>query len=349
MTAELRELIARCRTGDAEAFRELVEPFRRELLVHCYRFLGSLHDAEDALQETLFDAWQGLGAFEARSSVRTWLYRVATNRCLKVLRSAGRRPRMAVPGTGAARYELPEPSAHGEVVWLEPYPDVLLEGQGGTVPGPEARYESKQAISLAFVTAVQLLPPRQRAVLILRDVLGYRAADVAEILDTTEESVTSALKRARAGLRARAPRLDAEQPPPGSPCERQLVADLTRAFEAGDVGGVVALLADDVRLTMPPLPVEYLGRDAVTRFHAALFRRRRRKEHQGNEGGQNPRPGAQRIMRDVEPQRCAEGVLLVLRRKDTLRNVPAAAGLRPRIPGGPPVEAEQHKKAEEQR
>ena len=249
MTAEL---IARCRAGDADAFRELVEPFRRELMSHCYRFLGSIHDAEDALQETLLDAWNGLGAFEARSSVRTWLYRVATNRCLKILRSAGRRPRMASSGESSARFELPEPSAHGEVVWLEPYPDLLLEGLGDPAPGPEARYESTQAISLAFVTAVQLLPPRQRAVLILRDVLGYRAADVAEFLDTTEESVTSALKRARAAMQQRAPR-DAQQPPsPDSPAERLLVEQFTRAFERCDVDGVVALLADDVRLTMPP-------------------------------------------------------------------------------------------------
>jgi RNA polymerase sigma-70 factor (TIGR02960 family) len=269
------ELIARCRAGDADAFRELVEPFRRELLVHCYRFLGSMHDAEDALQETLFDAWRGLSAFEARSAVRTWLYRVATNRCLKVLRAASRRPRMAIPGTSAAGLELPEPSAHGEVVWLEPCPDVLLDGVPDTAPGPEARYESKQAISLAFVTAVQLLPPRQRAVLILRDVLGYRAADVAEFLDTTEESVTSALKRARAGIRAQTSRFGATQPPPppDSPCERQLVDGLTRAFESGDVDGVVALLADDVRLTMPPLPVEYLGREAVTRLLTVVFHR----------------------------------------------------------------------------
>lgn len=268
MTAEL---IARCRAGDADAFRELVEPFRRELMSHCYRFLGSIHDAEDALQETLLDAWNGLGAFEARSSVRTWLYRVATNRCLKILRSARRRPRMASSGESSARFELPEPSAHGEVVWLEPYPDLLLEGLCDPAPGPEARYESTQAISLAFVTAVQLLPPRQRAVLILRDVLGYRAANVAEFLDTTEESVTSALKRARAAMQQRAPR-DAQQPPsPDSPAERLLVEQFTRAFESCDVDGVVALLADDVRLTMPPLPAEYLGREAVTRFQAAVF------------------------------------------------------------------------------
>ncbi len=266
MTAEL---IARCRAGDAEAFRELVEPFRRELMAHCYRFLGSMHDAEDALQETLLDAWKGLCGFEERSSVRTWLYRVATNRCLKTLRSASRRPRMATTSESPARFDLPEPTAHGEVVWLEPYPDVLLAGLGDPAPGPEARYESTQAISLAFVTAVQLLPPRQRAVLILRDVLGYRAADVAEFLDITEESVTSALKRARAGVRQRAG--TQPPPPPDSPAERRLVEQLTRAFESCDVDGVVALLTDDVRLTMPPLPVEYLGREAVTRFQTAVF------------------------------------------------------------------------------
>jgi RNA polymerase sigma-70 factor (TIGR02960 family) len=229
-----------------------------------------MHDAEDALQETLLDAWKGLGAFEERSSVRTWLYRVATNRCLKMLRSAGRRPRMATTNESSARFDLPEPTAHGEIVWLEPYPDVLLAGLGDPAPGPEARYESTQAISLAFITAVQLLPPRQRAVLILRDVLGYRAADVAEFLDTTEESVTSALKRARASTR-RWVGTQQPPPPPDSPAERRLVERLTRAFESCDVDGVVALLSDDVRLTMPPLPVEYLGREAVTRFQAAVF------------------------------------------------------------------------------
>jgi RNA polymerase sigma-70 factor (TIGR02960 family) len=229
-----------------------------------------MHDAEDALQETLLDAWKGLGAFEERSSVRTWLYRVATNRCLKMLRSAGRRPRMATTNESSARFDLPEPTAHGEIVWLEPYPDVLLAGLGDPAPGPEARYESTQAISLAFITAVQLLPPRQRAVLILRDVLGYRAADVAEFLGTTEESVTSALKRARASTR-RWVGTQQPPPPPDSPAERRLVERLTRAFESCGVDGVVALLSDDVRLTMPPLPVEYLGREAVTRFQAAVF------------------------------------------------------------------------------
>ena len=191
------DLISRARAGDDGAFRELTEPHLRELQVHCYRMLGSFADAEDALQDTLLSAWQGLGGFEGRASLRTWLYRIATNRCLSALRSASRRPAAAwnVPGV-----EPPEPTRLGEVVWLEPYPDALLEGAIGAPPGPEARYEQAESISLAFVTALQTLPPRQLAVLILRDVLGFHASEVAAMLDLTVESVNSALKRAGAGL-----------------------------------------------------------------------------------------------------------------------------------------------------
>jgi RNA polymerase sigma-70 factor (ECF subfamily) len=270
------DLITRARAGDEEAFRQLVDPYRHELQVHCYRFLGSAQDAEDALQETLLAAWRGLGGFEGRASIRTWLYRVATNRCLNALRSAARRPRMTWPNP---EVDPPEPTRPGEVVWLEPYPDVLLEGLVDTGPGPEARYETREAISLAFVTALQLLPPRQRAVLILRDVLGFRAGEVADILESTEESVTSALKRARATLARRLPPPGQRQPPPppNSAVERELVERLTRAYETGDVDGVVALLTDDVWLTMPPVPLEYQGRELVARFHAAVtFRRGRR-------------------------------------------------------------------------
>ena len=192
----------RARAGDGEAFRELTEPYRRELQVHCYRMLGSFQDAEDALQETLLAAWQGLGGFEGRASIRTWLYRIATNRCLNALRSASRRPAKEwdVPDV-----EPPEPTRLGEVVWLEPYPDALLEGAIDVPLGPEARYEQTEAISLAFVTALQVLPPRQLAVLILRDVLGFHANEVADMLDSTVESVNSALKRARASLQRRLP------------------------------------------------------------------------------------------------------------------------------------------------
>ncbi len=196
------DLIARARAGDGDAFRELTEPHRRELHVHCYRMLGSFQDAEDAVQDALLAAWHGLDRFEERASIRTWLYRITTNRCLNVLRTARRRPAMAwdVPGV-----EPPEPTRLGEIVWLEPYPDALADISLGTPPGPDARYEQTEAISLAFVAALQMLPPRQVAVLILRDVLGFRANEVAGMLDATGRSVNSALKRARASLERRRP------------------------------------------------------------------------------------------------------------------------------------------------
>ncbi len=194
------ELISRARAGDGDAFRALTEPHNRELQMHCYRMLGSLQDAEDALQDTLLAAWQGLGSYEGRASIRTWLFKIATNRCLDVLRSAKRRPAVA---WSAPEIEPPEPSRLGQIVWLEPFPDALLAGGLGTPLDPEARYEQTEAMSLAFVTALQILPARQRAVLILRDVLGYHAHEVANLLETTSESVTSALKRARASLQRR--------------------------------------------------------------------------------------------------------------------------------------------------
>jgi RNA polymerase sigma-70 factor (TIGR02960 family) len=267
------DLLERARAGDGEAFAALVEPYRRELQMHCYRILGSVADAEDALQDTLLSAWQGLARFEGRASLRTWLYRVATSRCLDALRSASRPAPVSASMPGA---DPPEPTRLGEVLWLEPYPDVLLEGLADPAPGPEARYQAREAISLAFVTALQLLPPRQRAILILRDVLGFHAREVADILGTSEESVTSALKRARAALHRRYPRAGPREPapPPGSAAEQELVERLTRAFETGDVAGIVALLTADAWLTMPPLPLEYQGRAAAGRFLTAIGRGR---------------------------------------------------------------------------
>jgi RNA polymerase sigma-70 factor (TIGR02960 family) len=261
------DLIDRARAGDEQAFGELAGPYRRELQVHCYRILGSAVDAEDALQETLLAAWQGLAGFEGRASLRSWLYQIATRRCLNALRSASRRPQLAWPPPGV---ELPAATRIGEVAWLEPYPDVLLEGLADSAPGPEARYEATEAISVAFVTALQLLPPRQRAVLILRDVLGFRASETAGLLDCTEESVTSALTRARAALQyRRAGSGDPEPPPPDSAQERELVRRFTQAYEAGDVDGIVALLTEDVWLVMPPVPLRYQGRELAARFWAA--------------------------------------------------------------------------------
>ncbi len=263
-------LLTRARAGDGDAFRELTEPYHRELQVHCYRMLGSFQDAEDALQDTLLSAWQGLAGFQERASLRTWLYRIATNQCLKALRSASRRPAREwnIPGA-----EPPEPTRLGEVVWLEPYPDALLEGAIDVPPGPEARYEQTESISLAFVTALQALPPRQLAVLILRDVLAFHAGEVATMLDSTVESVNSALKRARAGLQRRWPPAADREPPPasGSPAEDAIVAKFVNAYESADLDALVALLTDDVFMSMPPIPLEYQGRDVVAAFCAGIL------------------------------------------------------------------------------
>ncbi|HEX3920772.1 MAG TPA: sigma-70 family RNA polymerase sigma factor [Streptosporangiaceae bacterium] len=268
------ELIDRARYGDETAFQELVGPYQRELQVHCYRILGSVADAEDALQETLVTAWRSLRQFEGRASVRTWMYRIATTRCLNILRSASRRPAMTLP----QGVEPPEPSRLGEALWLEPYPDLLLEELPDASAGPEARYEAREAMSVAFVTALQLLPPRQRAALILRDVLDFPASEVAAMLDTTEQSVTSALKRARATLTRELPSGDTEPPPPpDSPAERELVARLVAAFEAADVDGIVALMTQDAWMRMPPVPLEYQGRELIGQFLATVaFRQGRR-------------------------------------------------------------------------
>ena len=264
------DLITRARAGDGDAFEALTRPYCRELQVHCYRMLGSFQDAEDALQDTLLGAWQALGGFEERASLRTWLYRIATNRCLNARRSASRRQAKAwdVPGV-----EPPEPTRLGEVPWLQPYPDTLLEGAIDLSPGPEARYEQTESISLAFVTALQLLPPRQLAVLVLRDVLGFHAAEVADMLDSTVESVNSALKRARAGLEQKLPSGGEGLPAPASdsPSEDAIVAKFVAAYEASDLDSVVALLTDDIFISMPPLPFEYQGREPASRFCASIL------------------------------------------------------------------------------
>jgi RNA polymerase sigma-70 factor (ECF subfamily) len=216
-----------------------------------------------------------MGAFQGRSSVRTWLHRIATNRCLNRLRASRRRPRPDT--TPMSEVELPPPAQLGEVLWLEPYPDRLIDGLTDPAPGPDARYETKEAVSLAFVTALQLLPARQRAVLILRDVLGYHAVEVARMLDSSEESVTSALKRARATLRQRMPdeSHSAPAPEPRSAAERRLVARFTSAFESSDLDGILELLTDDVWFAMPPLPHQWQGHQAARQFLAASWRGQR--------------------------------------------------------------------------
>ena len=274
MVRVANDLLSKARAGDGAAFRELTQPHRRELHVHCYRMLGSFQDAEDVLQETLLAAWQGFAGFEGRASLRSWLYRIATNRCLNARRSAGRRPAKEwdIPGV-----EPPEPTRLGEVVWLEPFPDALLEGALDVPLGPDARYDQSESISLAFIKALQALPPRQLAVLILRDVLGFSASEVADMLDATLESVNSALKRARAGLERVGPANQSERAPlAGSPTENAIAAKFVSAYESSDVDAIVSLLTGDVFMSMPPMPLEYEGRDLVRRFLALLFKSGRR-------------------------------------------------------------------------
>ncbi len=256
--------LVRARAGDGEAFRELTEPYRRELQLHCYRILGSVQDAEDTVQETLLAAWRGLGGFQGRASVRAWLYRIATNRCLNALRDKGRRPQPEHPARPPL--DVPEPTHRSEPTWFEPYPDALLEDLPDTAPGPEARYETREALALAFVAGLQRLSPRQRAVLVLRDVLGFRAAEVADLLDSSGVSVNSALQRARTALDGRLPARD-RAPLPRSPRERELVGRFVDAMENSDVDRLIALLTDAAWLTMPPEPLEYQGHAAIARFY----------------------------------------------------------------------------------
>ncbi|HXJ49623.1 MAG TPA: RNA polymerase subunit sigma-70, partial [Candidatus Acidoferrum sp.] len=264
-------LLGRAQSGDQHAFAQLTDGYRGELKLHCYRILGSTQDAEDALQETFISAWQALANFEERASIRTWLYRIATNRCLNMLRAAGRRPEVA-PSLNTT---LREPTRAGEVVWLEPYPDILLEGLPDDSPGPDARYETRESVSLAFITVLQLLPPRQRVALVLRDVLGYKASEAAEMIQATAASVESALKRARLALHDRlAATKDREPPPaPNSAVEQEIVARVTAAFEDGNVDELLVLLTEDVLVTMPPVPGELEGReDAGRYFRKTLLR-----------------------------------------------------------------------------
>jgi RNA polymerase sigma-70 factor (ECF subfamily) len=262
------QLLARAQTGDGDAFAELTDPFRRELQAHCYRILGSAADAEDMLQETMMAAWRGLDQFEERASLRTWLHAIATNKCLNHLRAS--RSRTPYP----PEITLPAPTRSGEPLWLEPYPDALLGDLPDATPGPEARYEARESVSLAFVTALQHLPPRQRAALVLRDVLGFRASETAAILSCTVEAANNLLKRARATIAGHLPPGGRDRAPlPGSAREEQVTTRFADAFERGDVEAIVALLTDDAWLTMPPLPFDYQGLDTIAHFlDAVAFR-----------------------------------------------------------------------------
>ncbi|HEV3379253.1 MAG TPA: sigma-70 family RNA polymerase sigma factor [Thermoleophilaceae bacterium] len=258
-----QELVDAARRGDEHAFRRLVELHRRELHAHCYRMLGSLHDAEDALQDALLRAWRGLPRFEGRSSPGSWLYRIATNACLDAI---ARRPKRVLP----IDYGPPgEPGADpgsplGDSVWVEPYPDEHLGLEDGYA-SPDARYEQREAVELAFIAALQHLPARQRAVLILRDVLGFSAKEVGEALDSTPTSVNSALQRARRTLDERLPETSQQATlrALGDGCVREIVERFTAAFERDDVDAIVALLSEDAKFAMPPYPGWYRGREAI--------------------------------------------------------------------------------------
>jgi RNA polymerase sigma-70 factor (TIGR02960 family) len=256
------ELVAAAQAGDADAFGRLTRPYARELHLHCYRMLGSPLDAEDALQETLLRAWRHLARFEPGTAFRAWLYRIATNVCLSALS----RPRPPMPAGPYA------PTEEGEAVYLAPYPDALLDELPSVAAEPGARYDLRESVQLALLASIQLLPPRQRAVLLLRDVLGFAAAEVADLLESSTASVNSALQRARATLDRREAegRLGVGRTPPAGEAERSLVRRYVDAWESVDVDRLVALLREDVVMTMPPEPVLFRGRTAIAEFFSTV-------------------------------------------------------------------------------
>jgi RNA polymerase sigma-70 factor, ECF subfamily len=267
-TPQERELLQAAGGGDEDAFSRLVEPHRRELHAHCYRMLGSVHDAEDALQETLLRAWKGIGRFEGRSSLRSWLYTIATNTCLNAIE---KRPKRVLPidyGPSVDPHSTPgEPLV--ESVWVEPYPDEELAVEDGFA-APDARYELRESVELAFVAALQYLPPNQRAALILREVLGFSAREVAEALDTTVASVNSALQRARESVDERLPAQSQQATLRSLGDEEltELVESFMDAMARHDVAAVVELLAEDAAWSMPPMATWFQGREAITAFLA---------------------------------------------------------------------------------
>jgi RNA polymerase sigma-70 factor, ECF subfamily len=265
-TAGERRLLEAARDGDQRAFGRLVEPHRRELHAHCYRMLGSLHDAEDALQETLLRAWRGLSGFEGRRSLRPWLYKIATNVCLHAI---AKRPKRVLPIDygGPADVDAGPGNPVVEPIWLEPYPDAELGLEDGYA-APEARYEQRESVELAFIAALQHLPARQCAVLILREVLGFSAREVAESLDTTAASVNSALQRARKAVEERLPAQSQQTALRALGDERlqSLVERYVEAWESRDVDAMVTVLVEDARFAMPPYPLWFAGRENVVAF-----------------------------------------------------------------------------------
>ncbi|HMI35464.1 MAG TPA: RNA polymerase subunit sigma-70 [Propionibacteriaceae bacterium] len=296
------------RAGDEQAFRELTDPFRRELLAHCYRMLGSLVDAEDMLQETLLAAWRGLARFEGRSSVRSWLYRIATNTCLNAMRTATRR----TPAEPTPPFQPPEPTQRDEVTWLEPYPDSLLDGIADATPGPEARYTQTEAIELAFVNGLQRMPPRQAAAVLLRDVLGFGTDEVAAMLKTSPTAVKGTLQRGRAALESSRRVTDSQQTVPRSTGERDLARRFANAYVSADIDGVLRLLTDDAWLSMPPAPHQYHGLDAIRSFLQASFEFRGERRVYLLPGRANNQPAFASYLTDRDEPIARPAGLLVL-------------------------------------
>jgi RNA polymerase sigma-70 factor, ECF subfamily len=251
---------------DRDAFQALAEPYRRQLQIHCYRMLGSFFEAEDLVQDTFLRAWRARERFEGRTSFRNWLYRIATNACLNALAARPSARRVLPDGYGPPAKSVPEGGPSTEIAWLEPYPDAALDAVADAAPGPDARYEIREAVQLAFVAAIQQLPPRQRAILILRDVLGWSAAETAQLLDASVASVNSALQRARATLETRFPAGRPSRSVATDARQRELLERYVQAWEASDIDGFVALLREDAVLRMPPWREWYRGHDAIRRF-----------------------------------------------------------------------------------
>jgi RNA polymerase sigma-70 factor (ECF subfamily) len=288
--------------SDRDTFQQLAEPYRRQLQVHCYRMLGSLYEAEDLVQDTFLRAWRARERYEGRTSFRNWLYRIATNACLNAIAarpglSAGR----VMPETyGPPTDRLPEGKPATEVAWLEPYPDAALADIADAAPGPEARYEMQESVQLAFVAAIQQLPARQRAVLLLRDVLGWSAAETGQLLDTSVASVNSALQRARTTLETRYPEGEPSHTPAADARQRDLLERYVRAWEDSNLDGFVALLREDAVLSMPPWPHWYRGRDAIRTFFEWAWRSSNAGRWRIVPTGANCQPAFVQYLRDVD-------------------------------------------------